>query len=261
MSAAFSSTLDRSAIATIQWSRRDLGKRAWYSERTGMSVASGAGRRNLVPGLTIAVAAVIVAGFARNYYLRAWIGTRPISPMVHVHGFVMTAWVGLFLAQVLLVARQRTDIHRRLGILGACLAVVVLVLGIYTIAASIARQFPHASPALAARLFVDFDGVSLLLFAGLVTTALLHRRDPETHRRLMLVAMISLLPPAFGRLIAYFTLEHVQIIVFGMMCATVLVYIGLDTLQHRRSHPALLVAGALVLAVNAATYVAQVAGP
>lgn len=28
-------------------------------------------------------------------YLRAWLGTRDISFLVHVHGLVMTAWVTL----------------------------------------------------------------------------------------------------------------------------------------------------------------------
>jgi hypothetical protein len=42
-------------------------------------------------GLTITI--IMLAGFAKNFYLRAWIGTRPITPMVHVHGLVMTAWI------------------------------------------------------------------------------------------------------------------------------------------------------------------------
>src|SRR5262249_45560805 len=163
---------------------------------------------------------VIFAGFARNYYLRTWIGTRPISFMVHVHGLVMTAWVALFLVQVLLVSRHRIDLHRTLGMTGAFLAAIVLGLGIYTIGSSIDRRFPHPSLTLVAELFVAFDGVSLLLFAALVATALIQRRRPETHGRLMLAAMVSLLPPAYGRLVAYFTLEHVEIIVLGLMCAT-----------------------------------------
>jgi hypothetical protein len=54
------------------------------------------------------ISAIMFVGFAKNYYLRTWIGTRPITAIVHVHGLVMTAWILLFLTQTLLVARRRT---------------------------------------------------------------------------------------------------------------------------------------------------------
>src|ERR1700723_355259 len=91
------------------------------------------------------ISTVMFAGFAKNFYLRAWIGTRPITAMVHVHGLVMTAWILLFLTQTLLVAKGRTDLHRKLGVTGALLAVVVVALGIYTISGSILRRHPHAN--------------------------------------------------------------------------------------------------------------------
>lgn len=207
------------------------------------------------------ITAIMFAGFARNYYLRAWIGTRPISAMVHVHGLVMTAWVSLFLTQTLLVARRRTDLHRKLGVAGAILAAVLVALGVYTIAVAIERQQPGADPKTFAEMFVAFDGASLLLFFGLVLAALFNRRRPETHRRLMLLAMVSLLPPAFGRLVAYVTHDHVFEIVLVLMCATVLSVVVVDRLRNRRTHPAFVYGGALVIGANAATYLAQMWAP
>ena len=49
-----------------------------------------------------------------------------------------------------------------------------------------------------------FLGVPLsgtILFGVLVAVALAKRRNPETHRRLMLLATITLLNPALGRLV------------------------------------------------------------
>jgi hypothetical protein len=90
--------------------------------------------------VAVAIGAVMFVGFAKNYYLRAWLGTRPIGALVHVHGAVMTGWVALFLTQTLLVSARRVDLHRKLGIAGAALAAIVVALGVYTIAASAARQ-------------------------------------------------------------------------------------------------------------------------
>jgi hypothetical protein len=204
------------------------------------------------------VAAIMFVGFAKNFYLRAWIGTRPITAMVHVHGIVMTAWILLFLTQTLLVAKGRTDLHRKLGVLGAALAVIVVALGVYTIARSILRQHPDVGLNPFALTFVAFDGLSLLLFGALVFAALRLRFKPPSHKRLMLMALISLLPPAFGRFVAYFTRADVFQIVLVLMCATVLIGIAVDTLRQRRVNAAFIWSGALVIVVNVVTLMAQV---
>jgi hypothetical protein len=157
--------------------------------------------------------------------------------MVHVHGLVMTAWIVLFLTQTLLVAKRRTDLHRRLGVAGAALAIVVVALGIYTIAGSILRRHLRTDLESLALTFVAFDGLSLLLFGGLLITALRARSQSPIHKRLMLMATVALLPPAFGRLVAYFTRIGVHEIVLALMFAAVLACIVIDTIRHRRLHP------------------------
>ena len=203
------------------------------------------------------ISTIMFVGFAKNFYLRAWIGTRPITAMVQVHGLVMTAWIVLFVAQALLVAKGRSDQHRKLGVAGAFLAFIVVALGIHTISNSILQRHRDADLKLFALLFVAFDGLSLLLFGGLVIAALRVRLRPQFHKRLMLMALVSLLPPAFGRVVAYFTRVGVFEIVLGLMCATVLLCIVIDTIRHRRLHPTLVWSGALVIAVNILTHVAQ----
>ncbi len=212
-------------------------------------------------GAALAIASVMFLGFARNYYLRAWLGTRAISFMVHVHGLVMTAWVLLFVTQTLLIAKHRVDLHRKLGIVGVALAAVVLGLGVFTIANSIERQNPGANATLFMELFVAFDGISLLVFAGLVLASVIYRQRREIHKRLMLIAMISLLPPAYGRLIANLTHDNVELIVLGMMYATALSCLLVDAWRHRRVHPAFAIGSVLVIASSQLTYFAQIYTP
>jgi hypothetical protein len=202
---------------------------------------------------------MMFAGFAKNYYLRAWLGTRQISVMVHVYGLIMTSWIVLFLTQTLLVAKGRTDLHRKLGLAGASLAVIVVGLGLYTIAGSIARQHLDISARSWAEAFVAFDGLSLLLFGGLLITALRLRSRPQSHKRLMLMAIISLLPPAIGRFVAYFAHDNEQVIVLLLMCASVVLCVSIDTLRDRRLHPAFAWSGALVFLADLLTYFSQIA--
>src|ERR1700722_18144343 len=80
-------------------------------------------------------------GFAPSYYLRGLVPAphpyEVLRPYVFFHGFLFSSWVVLFLVQTLLVSAGRTDIHRRLGLIGAWLvaamiptALVVAVLGV-----------------------------------------------------------------------------------------------------------------------------------
>lgn len=65
----------------------------------------------------------------------------------------------------------------------------------------------------------------------------------EIHRRLMLVAMIGLLPPAFGRLVANVTHQHVEVAVLFLMFVSVLSFAALDAMRHGRLQPAFLWGG------------------
>ncbi|HEV3063357.1 MAG TPA: hypothetical protein VGY48_34245 [Vicinamibacterales bacterium] len=78
--------------------------------------------RRLSAGVAIGFALTTLVGFAQTYYLKVLFGTPPLRLLLHVHGVVMTAWVVLFLVQVGLIAERRTDLHRRLGVMGAVVA-------------------------------------------------------------------------------------------------------------------------------------------
>jgi hypothetical protein len=210
-------------------------------------------------GLITVVITIFLTGFAKNFYLRAWLGTRPLILSAWVHGLVMTAWLVVFAAQVILVARRRLDLHRRLGQWGVWLAIVVVVVGVATILVRSRLMYPAATPWTSVVVFVAFDGLSLLLFGVLVSFAWRNRPRPAIHRRLMTMAMLALLPPAFGRLVAYLRHDHIEIAVVGLMTATVFIFVAVDALRSRSVQPAAWVPGLFILFVNGITYLAQIA--
>jgi len=195
-------------------------------------------------GATAALALLIVlVGFAQSLYLRAWFDTPPISPLRYLHGAAMTLWYVLFLAQVTLVARKRTDLHRRLGVLTAVTGAVLIPLGIATAAAYIARVHGDPDEGPVSAVIFAFDAVALLVFAVLVGTALVKRARSDVHKRLMTIASLSLLGPPLARLMSD---EH------ALWCtwACMLVPVVVDTVYHRRLHPAFGWSAALVLVAN-----------
>lgn len=220
--------------------------------------AGEGGDRPIARSLVILVIAIILAGFAKNFYLRAWLGNRPLILTAWVHGLVMTAWLALFATQVVMVARRRLDLHRKFGDWRAWFAVAVVAVGIVTIVVRTRLMYPGATPWTSAVVFVAFDGISLLLFGVLVGLAWRYRPLPAVHRRLMTMAIVALLPPAFGRVVAYLLHDHIEIRVVGLMTLTVLVFVAVDALKSRRLQPASCVPGLLILLINATTYFAQV---
>jgi FtsH-binding integral membrane protein len=222
----------------------EVGLASGRSVRTSAVLEERNRDRRFFTGMAIAAALTVFVGFAPTYYLRGLFDARPLSPLVHLHGIVSTAWILLFLTQTSLVAARRTDLHRRLGIVGVVLAVGVLGVGFVT-AVTAARNGvtpPGGPPPLA---FLSVPLGTLFAFGLLAATGLYNRRRSETHRRLMLLATIAILTPAIARF------RHLGFggppLAIGGTCAFVLVCFCYDRLAHGRIHPAFLWGGLLLM--------------
>jgi uncharacterized membrane protein YozB (DUF420 family) len=167
-----------------------LGSRArWTPERRFFTLMS------------IAMLVAVYVGFARSFFLRPlfpeW--QAPAEPVFYVHGAFFTAWMVLLVTQALLIATRRVDLHRRLGMGGAALAVGMVALGLLgsLVAASRPTGFNGVPvPPLQFLVVPFFDLVCFTIFFSL---AIAHRGDAQSHKRLMLLATISMLGAAFAR--------------------------------------------------------------
>jgi uncharacterized membrane protein YozB (DUF420 family) len=127
----------------------------------------------------------------------------PLSPLVTVHAIVSVAWLLLLLTQATLIASRRVAIHRHLGMIGAGLTVVFVVLGFFSVVEQARRGFdlsgdigrvplPPGVTLMAATVAQLFF---FLEFAILVGAALCYRHRPSVHRRLILLAVLGGLTP------------------------------------------------------------------
>lgn len=165
----------------------------------------GSPERVLRPGeqqqLVVAVVALLIvfAGFAPSFYLNSYFEQRSLDALRIAHGLVFSLWPVLLVAQVVLVRSGRADLHRRLGALGAFLAVTMLVTGL-ALAIHAGRtgfQTPGIPPP---ALFLTIPIFDMAVFAVLVSAAVALRNRRADHWRLMILATLSILPAAFGRL-------------------------------------------------------------
>jgi hypothetical protein len=164
--------------------------------------ARGRAARGFYLGLTLLMVAMVVAGFWPSYYGRLAAGAAPqVHPVVHLHGAVFSGWMLLLVAQVVLAARRRLDLHRALGRIGIGYGALVLVMG--TLVTFVAPAHKVATGVWTrdqAASFLILPIGDMLLFGGLFAAAIWHRRRPETHKRLIVLATLALLFAAAGRM-------------------------------------------------------------
>jgi uncharacterized membrane protein len=190
---------------------------------------------------------IVLIGFARTYYLKPVFGAQALpSFLVHLHGAVMTSWVLLFIAQVWLIASRRTRVHQRLGVVGAILALLVVVVGVATALVAAARDSASGPEPLR---FLIIPLVDMLIFAVLIAVALYYRRRMEIHKRLMLLAALSLLTPAIARIPLHFIETGGPMTPFALTDACILACVAFDVVKHRGLHLAFLW-GTLLIVVS-----------
>ena len=194
-------------------------------------------------------------GFAHTYYLKLIFESPPLPVRLHIHGAVMSSWLVLFFAQACLISARRVDWHRRLGLVGVVIAILVVILGSTTTFNAAAREVGRHSDEANARVAVlCLELVQMALFAGLVTAAVAMRRRADFHKRLMLLATACMMPSAFSRIplnLTFVVSNFMSILILFNLCVVVPALI--DTLRNRRLHPAfgwggLIVIGSLNLA-------------
>jgi len=205
----------------------------------------GAEDRAFFGGAAAVLLLATIIGFAPTYYLAPFVAVPALAPLVHLHGAVFTAWMLLYCAQTALIATGRRDLHRNAGMVGAGLAVVVVVLGV-TIAIYSART-GGGPPGRNQPVFLVYPITNILVFAGLVTAAVINRTRAGHHKRLMLLATLALVVTPLARISRMLHLPFSPPAIGGMLLADIMVValMVFDLRTRGRLHPATVAAGGL----------------
>ena len=141
---------------------------------------------------------IAVGGFAPTYWLQLAPATFVGSPLLHLHGALFTAWPVFLLLQTTFAARRRMDRHRAWGLLGISLATAMVCVGL-AVANEALQHRLAAGYGDRARAFHIASTSLIALFAVFVLAAIASVGRPEVHKRLMVLATVSMLPPAIAR--------------------------------------------------------------
>jgi hypothetical protein len=192
--------------------------------------------------------AMVLYGFARTYFLAGMVAAPLPNKLIHVHGAVFTSWMILLIVQTALVSTRHVKWHMKLGLLGFGLAVAMVLLG--TVAAVDALRRGQAPLGLDSLTFFVIPVSGMLLFGVLVFFAYRLRRNPEAHKRLILLATISLMDAAVGRWPHPAILQRIPPTQDLVILALILLLVVFDLFNLHRVSRYTLWGGLFVMAVH-----------
>jgi FtsH-binding integral membrane protein len=190
------------------------------------------GRTRLYRTAALLALAIVLVGFSRTFFLKFLFGAPPpLSLLTAMHGTIMTTWFVLFIVQTQLVAAGNVRLHRKLGVAGMVLALLVLAAG--TTTALVGARLGH-TPGPPPRVFMTVPLGDMVVFAILTGAGFLYRRRSDYHKRFMVLAFAGMITAAVARIPGNgnIVLDFAETLLFCAGC------IAWDTWRERRLHPA-----------------------
>jgi hypothetical protein len=208
--------------------------------------------------MALSCIAVAFLGFAPTYWVPMAMGSFPSMPVIHFHGMLFFAWTLYFAFQTWLAASGRVARHRTIGMIGVSLATAMTIFGFLAAVNAMKRSAALGlTDAGIAFVIVPLSGI--LFFAVVFSLAIANTRQPETHKRLMLLAGISILDAAVARWFLTFLAPAgppgpppVEITIIPALVAYLLLVPAMifDWRRQGRPHPVYIYGGIALLAVK-----------
>jgi hypothetical protein len=148
--------------------------------------------------MALAMCFFVFGGFGMTYLLPMSRGAfPPAPPIVHLHGLIFMSWMILLVVQAGLVGAGNVKLHRSLG-------TWMIAQGSVTICAGLLLQLIGTRFAMDKGFAPGTDGLYLGLcaffgFSLMFTLAIRNTKRPEIHKRMILFAMLPVLPPGVNR--------------------------------------------------------------
>ena len=201
------------------------------------------------PLMAITMVLIVFAGFAPTYYFKSQFNGPPLSLLKMIHGAAFTAWIALLVTQTGLIASNRRDLHRKLGVAGACLAVVMVVLG--TMLAVDALRRGVFVPGVSAIAFFavpmgDMAGFIVMVFLGVI-----NRKRLDYHKRYMLLGTALIIDAATARIRLDVIQQAALPMAFLVSDLFILAMALYDLATKRRVHPATIWSGIIIISSQA----------
>ena len=215
-------------------------------------------------GMTLLLTAGLLLGFARTFFLKPWfqewakVHGAP-EPFFAFHGAVFVVWFALLFVQISLIGAGRVRVHKKLGWFGAALGVLMVAVGVIGSLIAARRPTGFIDVPLPPLQFLVLPLGNSVLFGAFFALAILKRRKPQTHKRLILIATIFLMEASVARWPFDFMTMALPVPRFTMLelCSDLflLPMIAWDLYSERRLHPVTLWGGLTLITYQVTRFI------
>ena len=204
-------------------------------------------------GFALLAATAALVGFSTTYFIPVATQHFAGPAVAHLHGLLFFGWITLLVTQAMLARRRRLRLHQRLGFvmlpLALAMAATGLGVGMFAVRRDLAAGAGEA--AYSQLVGIVMAMAFLLLFVGIAWAT---RRRPDWHKRMILLATIAVLWPAWFRwrhLMPWLPRPDIWLAVV-VSDSLILAAVLRDRLRFGRVHPAWLVFGSLLITEHVA---------
>ena len=152
------------------------------------------------------------------------------DPKFIIHGLLMFAWFGTFVAQSVFVLRRNLKAHMQWGKIGFVLAIGVFLSTLYVFIA-VYKGWDAMEP------FVKANRLFMLSFAVFLLLAYRARKDKIQHKRFVFWAIALPLEPIMGRVSDVLDIDNWQLFYFLVWHVIFISFFVYDWRSIRRIHP------------------------
>ena len=194
--------------------------------------------------LSLIMWAIVLLGFVPGFFLPRPDPTLLQNPAVHVHALVYFGWLGLVSYQMRLPGVGRTADHRRFGQWLVGYGILVVVMGLWVALSRFSDNLETGGLSLArVRLMGPFS--DMLVFPVLFGLALGFRKQPEMHKRVMVLACCMLTIAGAGRVMRVFEFSG-YLAFLAIWLSPIWIGAIRDLVVDRRLHPVYIAGGLLM---------------
>ena len=129
------------------------------------------------------------------------------DPKFIIHGLIMFAWFGTFVAQTYFIMRGNIAAHIRWGKMGMIIAIGVFLSTLWVFIA-VFKGWDAMEP------FVKANRLFMLSFTVFLGLAYKHTTNPEKHKRFIYLAIIPIIEPIMGRVSGVLMIDQWELFYF-----------------------------------------------
>lgn len=151
--------------------------------------------------MAIAILISVLVGFGRSFFLSPLFPNHPAPTelVFYLHGALFTSWIIIFFAQVSLISRGRTKLHKKIGFASAFLVVAMVILGVIGALTAASRSTGFVGIPVPPLQFLAVPLFDMIVFPAFVAMAYIRRNNSQSHKRWMVLATLNLITAAIAR--------------------------------------------------------------